>query len=195
MCDADNVAAMAKVQPDLMGFIFHEASLRFCAQMPEVNLPSGIIRVGVFVNSSLNYILEKKQEFGLNLAQLHGQESPDFCREVSRYLPVMKAFNVHEDFDFLKVKAYEEICDYFLFDASGLRAGGNGIQFNWDLLQKFQGKTPFFLSGGIRPDSVMAIREFNHPSLAGIDINSGFEIRPGLKDIEKIKQFKYELSS
>lgn len=195
MCNADNVGRMAKVRPDMMGFIFHEASLRFCAQMPEVNIPSGIIRVGVFVNSSLDYILEKKRAFGLNLAQLHGKETPDFCWEVSQHIPVMKAFNIEDKFDFQKLEAYAGICDYFLFDASGPKAGGNGIQFNWDVLFNYKGATPFFLSGGIRPDSVDAIREFDHPFLAGIDINSGFEIRPGLKDIEKIKQFKNELSS
>ena len=195
MCATENVAALTEVQPDMMGFIFHESSPRFCAHVPEVIIPSCIIRVGVFVNSSLSYILDKKQEFDLNMVQLHGKESPEFCLEVQQYLPVMKAFNLSEDFDFRTLDGYKDGCTYFLFDASGPNAGGNGVTFNWELLQQYKGNTPFFLSGGIRPSMAADILKIQHPSLVGIDINSGFEIRPGFKDIEKIKQFKYELSS
>lgn len=195
LCEAENIAGLLAIKPELIGFIFHETSPRFCAQNPEVIVPSHIIRVGVFVNRSLNYILEKKEQFGLNWVQLHGNESPKFCGEVRKHISVMKAFNINEGFDFQKLEAYADVCDYFLFDASGSMAGGNGIGFNWELLQKYKGTTPFFLSGGISPESVDALCKFQHPAWVGIDINSGFEIRPGLKDIEKIKQFKYELLS
>ncbi|MBN2615457.1 MAG: phosphoribosylanthranilate isomerase [Bacteroidales bacterium] len=195
MREAENITGLIALQPELIGFIFHEPSARFCAGKPEVDIPEEIIRTGVFVNSPLETILQKKEEFGLSLAQLHGKESPEFCRGVRQHIPVMKAFNIDYHFDFQVLEAYTGVCDYFLFDASGPKAGGNGIQFNWDLLQQYQGKTPFFLSGGLSPDSVDALREFQHPALVGIDINSGFEVRPGLKNIEKIKQFKYELSS
>lgn len=195
MREAKNIADLLALHPQLIGFIFHEASARFCANIPDVVIPEDIVRTGVFVNNSLQFILQKKKIFGLNLVQLHGKESPEFCKKVRQHIPVMKAFNIDKYFDFQMLEAYADVCDYFLFDAFGPKAGGNGIQFNWDWLQKYHLKTPFFLSGGIRPDSIAALRKFQHPAMVGIDINSGFEIHPGLKDIEKIKQFKHELLS
>lgn len=196
MCDTQNIARLVKLQPAFIGFIFHELSPRFCLHVPDVRIPKKIKRIGVFVNKSANYILQKKEDFGLDMAQLHGRESPEFCKEIEQNgLPVIKAFNIKTDFDFAKLKAYEDACTLFLFDAAGKNAGGNGIVFNWDLLQNYRGDKPFLLSGGITPELTEKIKNFSHPALYGIDINSGFETKPGLKNIEKIKAFKNELSA
>lgn len=196
MCHVKNIALLVELKPDFIGFIFHESSPRFCSKAPDVKIPEKMIRVGVFVDKSIDYILQKKGEFGLNMAQLHGGESPEFCREIEQNgLPVIKAFNIKPGFDFESLSAYEAACTLFLFDAAGKKAGGNGIVFNWNLLRDYHGEKPFLLSGGISPELAGKIKNFSHPSLYGIDINSGFEIEPGIKNIEEIKVFKNELSA
>ena len=146
----------------------------------------------------IDFILKKAHEFNLDAVQLHGKETPEFCSELISPLErglrgvsfkIIKAFNISDAFDFKQLNAYEACCDYFLFDAFGKKAGGNGITFNWDLLSKYNGKTPFLLSGGIDETMVSEIKKINHPQFIGIDINSGFEIEPALKDVEKIKEF------
>jgi phosphoribosylanthranilate isomerase len=185
-----------ELEPDYIGFIFHELSPRFCLKAPDVLIPEKIKKVGIFVNKSLDYILQKKEEFGLNMAQLHGLESPKFCRAVEQNgLPVIKAFNIKPDFDFETLQKYESVCSMFLFDAAGKNAGGNGIVFNWELLENYHGEKPLLLSGGITPGLAEDIKNFSHPALYGIDINSGFETKPGIKNIAKIKAFKHELSA
>lgn len=196
MCNAQNITHLVELKPDFIGFIFHDSSPRFCFTVPKIRIPEKIAKVGVFVNKPVDYILQKKEEFGLNMAQLHGQESPEFCREIEKNgLPAIKAFNIKPGFDFEKLQAYEAACTLFLFDAAGKKAGGNGIVFNWGLLQNYHREKPFLLSGGISPALAEKIKNFSHPSFYGIDINSGFEIEPGIKNIEKIKAFKNELSA
>ncbi len=196
MRDAENITALAKLQPDFIGFIFHEVSPRYCERVPETTIPENIRKTGVFVNKPIEYIFLKKEEFGLDYFQLHGSESPAFCEQVRLQAgPVIKAFNLHPGFDFSKLKAYAPFCDFFLFDASGPKAGGNGIAFDWELLKQYKGETPFLLSGGIDETMAGEIKKINHPAFYGVDINSRFEIRPGLKDINKIKRFKYALQS
>ena len=196
MRDADNITALAKLQPDFIGFIFHEVSPRYCEKVPETAIPESIRKTGVFVNKPIEYIALKKADFQLDYIQLHGSESPEFCRKVSRTVaPVIKAFNLHSGFDFARLKAYVPFCDFFLFDASGPKAGGNSIAFDWELLKLYEGETPFLLSGGIDETMAGEIKKINHPAFYGVDINSRFEIRPGLKDINKIKRFKHALQS
>lgn len=196
MCDAQNIAGLLKLHPDFIGFIFHELSPRHCHQVPKAPIPKTVFKVGVFVNRPLEYILMKKEAFNLDVIQLHGNESPAFCLKIEQKgTPVIKAFNIGPGFDFEKLKAYEPACSYFLFDAAGREAGGNGITFNWDLLKAYHGKTPFLLSGGITPDLIGAVKNFSHPFFYGVDLNSGFEIKPGIKNIAKIKAFKNELST
>ncbi len=196
MREASNIAALAELHPDFIGFIFHEISPRYCDRLPEVTIPENIAKTGVFVNKSTEYIRLKKETFRLDYIQLHGVESPEFCKEISRTVaPVIKAFNLHAEFDFDRLKAYESCCDYFLFDASGPQAGGNGITFNWELLKNYTGKVPFLLSGGIDETMARAIKEIDHPAFYGVDINSRFETKPGIKNIHKIKRFKHELQS
>ena len=195
MANSSNIAELVKIQPNFIGFIFHEASPRNITKTPELNIPSTIKKVGVFVNKEADFINKKVNEFGLDYIQLHGKESPLLCEKLKKEgLKIIKAFNIHEDFDFKQLEGYESCCDYFLFDAFGKNAGGNGIIFNWELLKNYKGEIPFLLSGGIDETMVQTIKHFEHPQFAGIDINSGFEIKPALKDVERIKKFKQNIS-
>lgn len=196
MKDNDNINELIGVHPDYMGLIFHEKSPRNVEYDFSVQLPNGINKVGVFVNETEGFILDRIERFDIKYVQLHGVESPHFCKRVKKLnRKIIKAFNIHENFNFDMLEEYEPHCDYFLFDAYGKNAGGNGITFNWDLLQNYKGLTPFFLSGGIKLDIVDEVKNFSHPQFVGVDINSGFEIEPGLKNIELIKEFKDELFS
>ena len=194
MKENDNISELVEVRPDYMGLIFHEKSPRNVAYNFSVQLPDDIKKVGVFVNETEGFILDRIERFDIKYVQLHGTETPHFCKRVKKLnRKIIKAFNIHEDFDFSQLEEYTPHCDYFLFDAFGKNAGGNGITFNWDLLKKYNGTIPFFLSGGIDSNMVQVIKEINHPMFAGIDVNSKFETEPGIKDINKIKTFKDEL--
>lgn len=195
MRDSKNIAELIKLQPDFIGFIFHNKSPRYVTQNPVIEFPKTIKKVGVFVDKDEPFIRNKAIEFNLDFIQLHGNETPKECQKLrTQGFQIIKAFNISENFDFQALQAYEPYCDYFLFDAFGMNAGGNGITFNWDLIQKYKGETPFLLSGGIDDTMDKEIKRLNHPKFAGIDINSGFEIKPGFKDIEKIKKFKQGLT-
>lgn len=190
MRDSDNITALSEVQPDFIGFIFHEKSSRNISKTVLTNTPENIARVGVFVNESEKFITSKIKQYHLDYIQLHGTESPEFCTKIKNLgVGIIKAFNLFESFDFSSLSNYEQQCDYLLFDAFGKQAGGNGITFNWELLSKYKGKTPFLLSGGINETMVDEIKNITHQKFIGIDINSGFETKPALKDIDKIKCF------
>ncbi|WP_223265871.1 phosphoribosylanthranilate isomerase [Vicingus serpentipes] len=196
MKDNSNIAELIQLQPDFIGFIFHEKSPRNVVDHIEVNFPSNIKKVGVFVNESEEFIHSKIISFKLNSAQLHGNESPEFCQKIKDLgVDIIKAFNIHPEFDFKQLKAYEPYCDYFLFDAFGKKAGGNGIVFNWELLNQYSENIPFLLSGGIDETMVDQIKIFKHSQFVGIDINSKFETANCYKNITNIKLFKDELFS
>ena len=198
MRDATNVAELLTLPIDFMGLIFYPPSPRFVeagAQVP-MQQKVGIHRVGVFVDAPLEEVIEKVDRFALDMVQLHGQESLFYCQQLQKKgIPIIKAFAVHDRFQFSITKAYELVCDYFLFDTKGAQPGGNGTSFNWALLDAYEGQLPFFLSGGIRPDMAESIIAFEHPQLFGIDINSGFESRPGMKAMDKITQFLQAIDS
>lgn len=193
MKHAGNIRALDKLKPDMTGFIFHSSSPRFADSVPEY-MPSSSLRVGVFVNSDTDYILYKVSEFGLNLVQLHGNESPEQCRAIrSKGIDIIKTFSLKAaDADTLTAP-YDGLCRYYLFDTPCAAYGGSGKTFDWTLTQSYHGNTPFLLSGGIRPESLEQILSFCHPSFAGIDINSGFETAPGVKDTEAIAGFIKQL--
>ncbi len=194
MRDARNITELIKLQPDFMGFIFHKKSPRNVSEISNVDFPKTIKKVGVFVDKEELFIREKVLDYGLDVIQLHGNETPKECQQLKmKEFEIIKAFQISEDFDFEKLSDYEPFCNYFLFDAFGKDAGGNGITFNWNLLQKYNGQTPFLLSGGLDGTMTESILNISHDKFAGIDINSGFEIAPALKDIEKIKKFKQSL--
>ena len=191
MRESTNISELIKVQPNFIGFIFHKASSRNVTEIPSIEIPSNIKKVGVFVNETVDYISDKVAAFGLDYIQLHGNETPEFCVAINKQgLKIIKAFNIHAAFDFTNLKSYEPCCSYFLFDAVGEKSGGNGITFNWELINQYKGYTPFLLSGGINEKMANKIQSIKHPKFIGIDVNSGFEIEPGLKDVEKIKNFK-----
>jgi phosphoribosylanthranilate isomerase len=191
MREAQNIESLIEIEPDFIGFIFHEKSPRNVISKPQIAIPKSSKLVGVFVNQNEHFIRQKVDEFDLDFLQLHGTESPEFCQKMQKSgFRIIKAFNIHADFDFEILKKYVPYCEYFLFDAFGKNAGGNGITFNWDLLENYQEKKPFLLSGGIDETMAKQIKEFKHEFFAGIDINSKFESSPAFKNIEKIKQFK-----
>ena len=147
MRDKNNISDLIEIQPDFIGLIFHEKSPRNVEIHTKTSIPSDIGTVGVFVNETEGFVLDKINEFDLKYIQLHGSESPHFCKNIKRLnRKVIKAFNIHPEFDFSELEEYEPYSDYFLFDAFGKQAGGNGVTFNWDLLTKYEGKTPFLLS-------------------------------------------------
>lgn len=189
MTEAENIRKVERLGVGMMGFIFYSKSPRCLCQMPGY-LPTRAKRVGVFVNESEENIRIHADCFGLDYIQLHGDESPEQCRSLrNKGLRLIKAFSIKQADDLNNVPAYDGLCDFYLFDTRTSGYGGSGEQFDWNLLQRYDGTTPFLLSGGIGPDSVQALREFSHPRLAGIDLNSRFETAPGIKDAKRIAHF------
>ena len=190
MRDADNIRAVSELGIDWMGFIFWAPSSRYVSEKPTF-LPTRQKRVGVFVDARIEEVKSKADEYALDLIQLHGSESPAFCERLkaNSQPQLIKAFNIATQEDLEQTIPYEGLVDYFLFDTKAKMVGGNGTQFDWSVLSAYQGNTPFLLSGGIGPDDAEKVRNFHHPQLAGIDLNSRFELSPALKDIEKLKQF------
>ncbi len=198
MRDAVNIIAAAELKPDIMGFIFYSGSPRFAGEClkPEIvaSLPSGIRKAGVFVNAEYEEITETAGRFSLNMAQLHGNETPELCRRIKDSgISVIRAFNISDSMNFEKCKEFSGSADYFLFDAMTANHGGSGQKFDWKLLERFETGIPFFLSGGISPSDTNNILGISNPALYGIDLNSRFEIKPGLKDIKKLEKFINEI--
>ena len=193
-----NIEQLVRLNPDYIGFIFYPQSKRYVGdEIAEdiLNLiPVNIKKVGVFVDEPLDSLIEKYRINRLDMIQLHGNELPDYCDKLKKMrIPVIKAFKFADDFDFKNIKSYESCCDYFLFDSAGTTVGGTGIKFDWSLINQYKGSKPFFLSGGIGSSDSQLVRNISHPNLVGVDVNSGFEIEPGVKDISKLSAFITEL--
>ena len=192
MREAENIRAVEALGIDLMGFIFWPKSSRYVNERPAY-LPTQCKRVGVFVNASIEEIMQKVQDYALDYIQLHGSESPEYAQRLrSVYgdsVAVIKAFNIATKEDLEATKSYEGLADYFLFDTKAQLPGGSGQQFDWSVLADYDGETPFLLSGGIGPDDAERVKSYYHPKCAGIDLNSRFELAPGLKDVKKLKEF------
>lgn len=193
----EDFIALEKLDVDFAGFIFYGKSKRFVGEQPDAlfqNLSSRHLKkTGVFVNEKPEGVLAKAEQYALDCIQLHGDESPEYAEEVRKNYPVLKAFNIDAHFDFSMLERYQDSCDYFLFDAKGKQPGGNGISFDWSLLKNYALEIPFFLSGGIAPQHVAHIRAFGHPAFYGIDVNSGFEISPGIKNIPMLHTFVQQI--
>tara|TARA_R110002012_G_scaffold112848_1_gene258690 strand:- start:2274 stop:2924 length:651 start_codon:yes stop_codon:yes gene_type:complete len=204
-----NTLEVATLDPDYLGFIFWEPSKRyFDGNIPK--LPASIKKVGVFVDAPLEEIRKKVKEYSLQAVQLHGKESPEFCSDLKKStsdrskaleensLEIIKVFSIKDDFDFSNLAPYENVCDFFLFDTKGKLPGGNGFTFSWEVLKNYPSSKPYFLSGGIGLDEIEKIREFQQRPESkychAIDVNSKFELEPGLKDIDKLKEFKKVVS-
>jgi len=192
----DNILEVGSLLPDYMGFIFWEKSARyFDGVIP--NLPQSIKKVGVFVNETVENIIDKVQKHDLQAVQLHGKESVEFCLNLKAQLKnlkqvqieIIKVFSVADDFDFSVLEPFENVCDYFLFDTKGKLPGGNGTTFDWKVLENYPSSKPFFLSGGIGIDEIDAVNEIIKTNLPvyAIDVNSKFEIEPGLKNVQLCK--------
>lgn len=186
-----NRELIEKLPVDLLGFIFYPPSKRFVGEIPEEGLfRSAKPRVGVFVDRNAFEILALAGKFGFEWVQLHGSENPETCKLLKdQGLKIIKAFNVDESFSFEKTIPFHGVADYFLFDTKTGKPGGSGKKFDWGILNNYKGTVPFLLSGGIRPEDAATIKNFNHPRLAGIDLNSGFEDEPGWKNPDKLEEF------
>ena len=189
MRDADNIRHLVTLPIDYIGFIFYAKSARFVSEKPEVSIPSSIKKVGVFVNSSKEEITAKIKEFDLQVVQLHGDESPEFCQKINDLgVETFKAFGINEDFDWESIAAYESKVNYFLFDTKSKQYGGTGQTFNWLKLRGYPYKTPYWLSGGISLENIQEAARFEDNKLYGLDLNSKFEIEPALKKIDSLTQ-------
>lgn len=234
----ENMESVAALQPDYLGFIFYDKSSRFFdTAIPK--LPKSITKTGVFVDEKLEVVLQKIKRYNLQAVQLHGNESPEYCKKLSdtfllehkeksakasqktknalkkecqadldlasqneiftfkKRIELIKVFSIKNEFNFDILKPYEGIVDYFLFDTKGKLPGGNGYTFNWDVLKDYPSTTPYFLSGGIGLNEIENIKAFNKSPASkycyAIDVNSKFEVAPGLKDINELKKFKEQL--
>ena len=196
-----NTVAVAALKPDYLGFIFWKPSKRSFNDEPLV-LPHRIKKIGVFVDAGLETIVEKVKKHQLVGVQLHGHESPEFCRMLKSELSgvaIIKVFSIEDEFNFEALQPYESICDHYLFDSKGKLPGGNGYRFNWKVLRGYPSTKPYFLSGGIGLEDWDSIREFMQTPESGychaLDVNSKFEIEPGLKDINKLKTFMTKINA
>ncbi len=193
MRESENIKALMALKPDFMGFIFYPKSPRFTGEMLDQELllsfPTEIKKTGVFVNAETGFILEQVNKYGFQYVQLHGHETPHISKALKESgVGVIKAVSIDKDFDFNTLDKYEETTDYFLFDTKGEGYGGHGVSFDWKILEKYKLDTPFLLAGGINIDNVDHLDMLKDKPLAGIDVNSKFEISPGLKNIELLKQ-------
>lgn len=191
MREAENIREVEALGIDLMGFIFWPKSSRYVSERPAY-LPTNCKRVGVFVDEDIETVKRIADDYALDYIQLHGHESPEYCAQL-RGFKLIKAFNIATTEDFKQTEPYTGIVDYFLFDTKGKSVGGNGEKFDWSVLSAYDDNTPFLLSGGIGPDDAEVLTSHSSPltskKCVGIDLNSRFEIAPGLKDINKLKEF------
>ena len=195
----EQVMQLDEIGVEFAGFIFYPKSPRYVfSHMSKEQLKKlkgqHINKVGVFVNTPADEVLQMVDSCGLYLVQLHGDESPRYCEKISNYVTVVKAFRMREGEDILwRAKDYQDVCDMFLFDTEGAGYGGTGKKFNWNILKGENVRKPFFLSGGIQPDDVALLKDFEKESVAkdlfAIDINSKFEVAAGLKNMDAIKTF------
>jgi len=199
MRESFNVSDVAALKPDYIGFIFYFKSPRFVGILDERIFQyvrdHGIEPVAVFVNDSVESVMEKVSMYGFKCIQLHGHETPETCAALkAKGLKVLKAFSVADVSDLKKTFAYETCCDYFLFDTKTSLLGGSGCQFDWNILKEYAGTIPFFLSGGIGPEDAEKVRSFHHPMFYGIDLNSRFETQPAMKDAVLLQTFLNQLT-
>ena len=196
----DNIQEVATLQPDYLGFIFYEQSARHfdAHRIPEIS--NTIKKTGVFVDADLDFVIKKISKHNLKAVQLHGNEAPEYCKQLrGKNIEIIKVFSIKNEFDFSILKSYDDIVDYFLFDTKGKLPGGNGYVFDWTILNNYPSTTPFFLSGGIGLSQIDDINKFQKSEASkycyALDVNSKFEIEPGLKNIEDLKKFKNNLTS
>jgi phosphoribosylanthranilate isomerase len=189
--DPENISAVVALNPDYMGFIFYGDSPRFVGDLSLDALeliPSHINKTAVFVNENANTISSIIDQYDFDFVQLHGNETPAFCKSLRDKAIVIKAFGIDNDFDFKQLDKYKNKVDLFLFDTKTKTHGGSGIAFDWNMLDKYEMEIPFFLSGGLSLENIEAVKSIYHPQFYGVDLNSKFELSPGIKDMKKLKK-------
>ncbi|MCQ2147364.1 MAG: phosphoribosylanthranilate isomerase [Bacteroidales bacterium] len=196
MTKGENIQEIEALGVDFLGMIFYPKSPRFITEKPSY-LPSKAKKVGVFVNTSPEVIQIQDIRYRFDYIQLHGNESPEQCKELIGYgFKLSKAFSIETPEDIERTKDYDGLCEYFLFDTKCKGVGGSGKVFDWSILDLYKGETKFLLSGGLSLENIDQIKAFKHDKLAGYDLNSRFETEPGIKDTQRIKEFiqllKYE---
>ena len=191
----ENFRQVLALQPDYVGLNFYSESKRFCKfeKLPELELGQSKL-VGVFVNADLEFICKKTNNFKLSFIQLHGTESADAVAEVKKALPdckIIKVFGIEEPRDLEDINAFNEAADFYLFDKKAISFGGTGRKFDWDLLNRNPPEKEFFLAGGIGPEDIRPLKLLGKvmPQLYCIDINSRFEDKAGLKQVDLISKF------
>jgi phosphoribosylanthranilate isomerase len=188
----EDILALITLKIDRLGFIFYHMSKRYVyGKLIEDGLkaiPKHIKKTGVFVNAEIAEIEQIIDQYQLDTIQLHGDESPEFCEHFRMKTEVIKTISIKNKSSFETAKLYDKACDLFLFDTQSEHYGGTGQAFDWQWLDAYTLDKPFYLSGGISLENFVEIKKISHNKIIGIDINSKFEIRPGIKDIEKIKQ-------
>lgn len=194
MREAANIREVARLDIDMMGFIFYPGSPRYVtASVPRTAADSNLQRVGVFVNAAIEDVLQMAGAYNLDAVQLHGSETAAYCQMLRKRLDastsLIKAISVAGAEDVRKYKEYAGVVNLFLFDTRCKTMGGSGEQFDWTVLEQYDGDVPFLLSGGIGPEDVGRVLEFRHPQCVGVDLNSRFELEPGVKDVERLRTF------
>lgn len=195
---AENIEAVASLEPDFMGFIFYEKSGRFVGdELDGVqlrSLPAELRKVGVFVDATVEFVRQQVNVFSLDYVQLHGQETPAYCAALQKHgISSIKAFSVADELDQAALAPYVPHCAYFLFDTKGPLPGGNGIPFNWQALSNYALPVPYFLSGGLALKHAAVLNSLCLPGLYGVDLNSCFETAPGQKDVALLGQMFQQL--
>jgi phosphoribosylanthranilate isomerase len=190
MRDSANIQEVAGLKPDYLGFIFYDQSPRYVGtefKMPDFRKKTK--RVGVFVNHPVEFIFRQLEQYTLDAVQLHGDEQAEVCARIkSRGITVIKSFPVDSDFDFSRTLEYQYKADFFLFDTKGKSYGGTGQAFDWNHLKKYSSPTPFFLSGGLSEENISKLAAIQNPSLYAVDLNSGVEDSPGMKNKSKLEK-------
>ena len=191
----DNILEVIEYRPDYLGFIFYPGSPRYAGENMEdlstINIPATIKKTGVFVNEKQETIKQIASSVSLDMVQLHGSETVEDCIELKKSgLKVIKVFSVGEDFDFNQMEQYIDHVDYFLFDTKGKYHGGNSFPFDWEIIERYPFRIPFFLGGGIGLENIDLVKQISNPYLYALDANSRLEVSPGLKDSDKIKLFR-----
>jgi phosphoribosylanthranilate isomerase len=201
MTQLEQVEELSKMGVTFAGFIFYPKSPRYVFKnmtTSQIRKENNVNKVGVFVNAGIEEVLHMVDECRLHMVQLHGDETPKYCEKIADYVSVVKAFRISENdnIDWM-IRPYMDVCDMFMFDTMGAGYGGTGKKFNWDMLKQVSVGKPFFLSGGIEPGDGQNLKEFaNEPgakALFAVDINSRFEVSPGVKDLEKVRNFVHEI--
>ena len=215
MRDAQNIREVSQLGVDMIGMIFYPKSPRYVEMQSshagiipdyvkeDINIKSAKspARVGVFVDDMVQNIVTRVVNYHLDYVQLHGNEPREMCEnlrltldpDIRPGIKIIKAISVSDASDIQKYKEYVGAVDLFLFDTKCKTVGGSGRQFDWQVLEQYDGEVPFLLSGGIGPEDASRIHAFHHPKCIGIDLNSRFEIEPGVKDVEKLKGFLNEI--